>query len=473
MASALKKKWIWLVWLALNLVLGSYYAWGLIDDEKSLYLPGETTSGHYQIELACNACHGESFTGTAALQKSCVRCHGAELKEVDDSHPKSKFTDPRNADRTAILDARTCLTCHKEHTPKSTHTMGVTLPDDFCALCHSKIEKDRPSHKGMAFDSCANAGCHNFHDNKALYEDFLVKHMDEPETLAITIVPERNFMDFYKDYSEQHDLPTNPLSESDAKYPNTLKVANDIVEKWAATSHAKRGVNCEACHKSVDVSQTTKTLRPTTWTDKPTEMVCKDCHELELAGFYAGKHGMRLAQKLPAMQVSEARQTLDTEHDHDALGCSSCHAAHEYSTQKAAVESCMKCHRDDHTLAYKKSNHYELVQQEFSGAIQAGKGVTCATCHLPRVKQKHKGVVRTVVQHNQNRNLRPNEKMIREVCMNCHGLSFSIDALADPKLIANNFKGKPSKHIESIQMAKIREIEQAKKKQREKQSHQQ
>lgn len=61
--------------------------------------------------------------------------------------------------------------------------------------------------------------------------------------------------------------------------------------------------------------------------------------------------------------------------------------------------------------------------------------------------------------------------MIREVCMNCHGLGFSIDALADPKLIANNFQGRPSQHIKSIQMAKVREVEQAKKKQKEKQKH--
>jgi hypothetical protein len=57
------------------------------------------------------------------------------------------------------------------------------------------------------------------------------------------------------------------------------------------------------------------------------------------------------------------------------------------------------------------------------------------------------------VQHNQNWNLRPNEKMIRDVCMTCHGLAFSIDALGDPTLIETNFKGRPSRHVESIDMA--------------------
>jgi hypothetical protein len=74
---------------------------------------------------------------------------------------------------------------------------------------------------------------------------------------------------------------------------------------------------------------------------------------------------------------------------------------------------------------------------------------------LPRTEsddpQKH-----YFVQHNQNDNLRPNEKMIRSVCMNCHGLKFSIDALADPELVKRNFIGLPSRHIQSIDMAEAR-----------------
>ena len=61
-----------------------------------------------------------------------------------------------------------------------------------------------------------------------------------------------------------------------------------------------------------------------------------------------------------------------------------------------------------------------------------------------------------VAEHNQNDNLRPNEKMLRSVCMLCHGLGFSIDALADSKLIENNFSGKPGIHIESLDLVKKR-----------------
>jgi hypothetical protein len=60
------------------------------------------------------------------------------------------------------------------------------------------------------------------------------------------------------------------------------------------------------------------------------------------------------------------------------------------------------------------------------------------------------------VQHNQSLNLRPNEKMIRGVCLNCHGLGFSIDVLADTALVQRNFAGQPARHVRSIDMARER-----------------
>jgi hypothetical protein len=60
---------------------------------------------------------------------------------------------------------------------------------------------------------------------------------------------------------------------------------------------------------------------------------------------------------------------------------------------------------------------------------------------------------RTHTEHNQNATLRPNEKMLRPVCLNCHGLPFALDALADPALIERNFRGQPAQHVRSIEMA--------------------
>jgi hypothetical protein len=57
------------------------------------------------------------------------------------------------------------------------------------------------------------------------------------------------------------------------------------------------------------------------------------------------------------------------------------------------------------------------------------------------------------VQHNQSDNLRPNEKMLRPVCTQCHGLEFSIDALADVELVRHNFNGAPGIHVPSVDLA--------------------
>ena len=127
------------------------------------------------------------------------------------------------------------------------------------------------------------------------------------------------------------------------------------------------------------------------------------------------------------------------------------------------MQACAGCHRDEHTRAYEGSPHYALWKKELAGEAPAGSGVSCASCHMPRTELRVAGMdaKRTLVQHNQNDNLRPSEKMIRPVCMNCHGLGFSIDALADPALVANNFQGQPSAHNKSLAMvaARLKQIE--------------
>src|SRR5690606_8315579 len=96
----------WILWVVLTMAIGGYLAAGmlwkgaashpLLDPARAMLLPGQTTHGHYQIELACESCHTSAFGGRESIQESCERCHGAELKHAGDKHPSSKFTDPRN-----------------------------------------------------------------------------------------------------------------------------------------------------------------------------------------------------------------------------------------------------------------------------------------------------------------------------------------------------------------------------------------
>ena len=65
---------------------------------------------------------------------------------------------------------------------------AVTLLMDYCSACHQEVYKNRPSHVGYGFEICASAGCHNFHDNTALYEDFLVKHAGGPEVKDMPVL---------------------------------------------------------------------------------------------------------------------------------------------------------------------------------------------------------------------------------------------------------------------------------------------
>lgn len=430
------KRFIWVAWGFLSLAIALFYLRALlVDDYKSEFLIGEASHGHFQIEMACETCHTSPFGGEEVLQNACTNCHAQELEEAHDSHPKKKFTDPREAFRLEILDARYCVSCHTEHQHEQTRAMGVTLPDDYCYHCHQEVGEDRESHKDLPFDSCASAGCHNFHDNRALYEAFLLENAGQPWLKEIAKIAQSN---------ATVNLVKPAITNESSHFSSEIAKHPDIANHWQASSHANAGVDCGGCHKQNEGDN---------WIAQPKLEQCAKCHQQESETFTSGKHGMRLASALSmplhAITPGDAKgqfrsESLDLQH-----GCNTCHSAHEFNPQNAVVDSCLTCHADEHSLAYLDSPHALQWQKEKSGRADKGSGVTCATCHMPRIEDSLKKNI-TFVNHNQNDNLRPNEKMIRPVCMQCHGLEFSIDALADPALILNNFKGKPGTHIESV-----------------------
>ena len=180
-----------IVWVVAATLLGAVYVATamVVGGDRRMLLIGKTTDAHHQIEMSCETCHAASaFAGAAAaekaLNKTCRKCHEDELKAADDSHPRKKFRNPRMAAYWEKLDARLCTSCHLEHRPEITRTSAVTVAMDFCVACHSEgdqdVRWDRPSHADLTFDTCASAGCHNYHDNRALYEDFLVEHAGGP-----------------------------------------------------------------------------------------------------------------------------------------------------------------------------------------------------------------------------------------------------------------------------------------------------
>ena len=78
---------------------------------------------------------------------------------------------------------------------------------------------------------------------------------------------------------------------------------------------------------------------------------------------------------------------------------------HEFDTKKAAVEACLGCHNDEHSLAYKTSPHFALWEKELAGELPENSGVSCASCHMHREVINKEGD--TFVVHNQNRSIKP------------------------------------------------------------------
>ncbi|WP_193214536.1 cytochrome c3 family protein [Luteolibacter marinus] len=435
-----------IAWLLLSGGLAAWWAHIFFQaEDKTALLPGRTSSGHYQIELQCSACHDTKPDGmlvSAVSNSACLKCHDQDLEEADDSHPPIKFKKPENRPFLAKIDAQRCVTCHTEHKPDATGPMGVTVPADYCTYCHQSTVEERETHKGLGFETCATSGCHNFHDNRALYERHLALHSLEPPHLPDAHVPT---LDSLRRYIDSH-AETKPLAPEDADAPAGVELPAGHLGNWSADAHALAGVNCSDCHQPAG----------TGWQDKVAMQTCAGCHADEEAGFLRGKHGMRLAAGLPAMNPSMARQPMRAEAAHRTLDCTSCHGAHDFDTRHAAHSACLQCHDDPHTRAYGNSTHFAAWQLEVEGKAPAGSGVSCATCHLPRVEDGQGG---HRVEHNQNANLTPNEKMLRPVCQQCHGLPFAIDALFDRSLIQGNFTGLPAVHNESTDWSRQRAID--------------
>ncbi|MCA0892465.1 cytochrome c3 family protein [Microbulbifer agarilyticus] len=430
----------WHYGLIVTLLGAALITYNLQASDKSYFLSGDATHGHHQIEMSCSTCHGDGFAGQTFIQGACVHCHSDELEMANDSHPRSKFLDPRNAGLLAHLDARQCISCHTEHKPEITHEMGVTLAGDFCFHCHSDIAENRPNHEDFGFETCASAGCHNYHDNRYLYEEFLAERIDHPALVAEAQLPMRSLLAKW----QQENPETKALELADADFSKANIHDNSpmqsAAEAWAHSTHAATGTNCNACHINGEEELTSTEV----------VSVCGDCHSRQLEQFSQGKHGMRLSVSLPVQQpmspgdaqIPMKARVIEMAKE---LNCVSCHNPHDLDTRVAEVKACLSCHNDKHSLAYQNTEHFRLWDQ------QQPNGVSCANCHLPR--EEHKGQI--LVNHNQNHNLRPNEKML-PVCLNCHGVEFAVAALADERLIESNFNNEPDSEHKTFELIRER-----------------
>jgi len=341
---------IWVFWVAATLMGGALlYTRLFVSGPQEAFLMGETTAAHHQIELACKTCHTAPFFATEkkadkAMNKACLSCHDAELELSNDSHPVKKFRGPAKIKIRENLDALYCSTCHLEHTPEVTGPIMVTLPADFCSACHQEVGNDRESHAGLEFGTCASAGCHNFHDNTALYEKFLVTHGEQPDfaddpvsqfaadarnpslvELALNDATPVAALEAYLTGLEQP--PEDAKAEAERTIAKVLSAADALapdahmeqsaIDNWAVSAHALSGVNCAGCHAPEVAETNDLTQIEAAWIEAPETTVCADCHKPQAKSFSFGKHGMTahpelIARKAPTDGIKAYLASLST-----------------------------------------------------------------------------------------------------------------------------------------------------------------
>ena len=215
----------------------------------------------------------------------------------------------------------------------------------------------------------------------------------------------------------------------------------EIEQQWRTSIHALNDVNCSSCHVNEDNK---------TFISRPTEASCKSCHEYSTDTFLLGKHGIRTLEGLSPLTPAMAHLPMKKSALEGRMNCNSCHNVHTVNTYQAAVDSCLTCHNDTHSLNYKNSPHAEIIKDIGLLPRPNSDTVTCATCHLPREIAGDT----VLVNHNNTYTLKPRDRMVKEVCMNCHGLEHSYDSIFDDELVETNFARPPTLELPTFELVR-------------------
>lgn len=217
-----------------------------------------------------------------------------------------------------------------------------------------------------------------------------------------------------------------------------------IEQQWQTSAHALADVNCSSCHLNGE----TKKFVP-----KPTEESCRSCHENSVDTFLLGKHGIRTLEGLSPLTPAMAHLPMKDGVADMQMNCNTCHNVHTVDTYQASVDSCLTCHSDRHSLNYKNSPHAKIFREIGTLPRPDKNSVTCATCHLPRVKSGDS----ILVNHNNTYTLKPGDRMVQEVCMNCHGVEHAYNSIFDDELGSANFARPPNQKLPTFQL--VRDLE--------------
>lgn len=229
----------------------------------------------------------------------------------------------------------------------------------------------------------------------------------------------------------------------------TEEALTKINQQWATSAHALNDVNCASCHQDSETKA---------FVANPTHESCRSCHDNPVETFLLGKHGIRLLEEMTPLTPAMARLPMKHDAFDKQMNCNACHDVHTVNTMQAAVDSCLTCHNDNHSLNYKNSKHAEAVFSNRELPRPGDQMVTCATCHLPRsAQEKVDGTTVVKVNHNNTYNLKPQDRMVGDVCMNCHGLEYSYNSIFDDDLVEANFDRPPTLLLETFDLMEAAE----------------
>lgn len=227
----------------------------------------------------------------------------------------------------------------------------------------------------------------------------------------------------------------------------------DINQQWSSSVHALNDVNCASCHQDSETKA---------FVANPTHESCQSCHENSVDTFLLGKHGIRLYEGKSPLTPEMARLPMKHEAFDKQMNCNACHNVHTVDTVKASVDACLTCHNDNHSLNYKNSKHAKAVFAALENDSELPRPsadmVTCSACHLPRSgTKKGDGTTLVKVNHNNTYNLKPQDRMVGDVCLNCHGVEYSYNSIFDEELVEANFDRPPTLSHQSFDLMRAAE----------------
>ncbi|MEO1520530.1 MAG: hypothetical protein AAFU78_07100 [Cyanobacteria bacterium J06633_2] len=222
----------------------------------------------------------------------------------------------------------------------------------------------------------------------------------------------------------------------------------EIHELWQTSAHALADVNCSSCHLQGE---------PKAFVAQPNHESCQSCHESSVDTFLLGKHGIRLLEGQSPLTPAMARLPMKADVHNRQMNCNACHNVHSVNTVQASVDSCLSCHNDTHSLNYENSKHAELFAEDKALPRPSNQSVSCATCHLPRQNIGSDSTPNVVVNHNNTFTLLPRDRMVSEVCMNCHGMEYAYNSIFDDELVTQNFTRPPSLQLQTLDMVRVLE----------------